>query len=46
MLDAKYTVFGKVVSGLEVVQKIEASEVNGETPTDRIDLVRVRVEKR
>jgi cyclophilin family peptidyl-prolyl cis-trans isomerase len=46
MLDDKYTVFGTVVSGLEVVQKIEASPVNGETPIDRVELVRVRVEKR
>jgi peptidyl-prolyl cis-trans isomerase B (cyclophilin B) len=46
MLDGKYTVFGKVVSGLDVVQKIEIAAVNGETPVDRIDLVRVRLEKR
>jgi peptidyl-prolyl cis-trans isomerase B (cyclophilin B) len=46
MLDDKYTVFGKVVSGLDVVQKIEALPVNGETPIDRVDLVRVRLEQR
>jgi peptidyl-prolyl cis-trans isomerase B (cyclophilin B) len=46
MLDDKYTVFGKVVSGLEVVQQIEAAPVNGETPVERVELVRVRVEKR
>jgi peptidyl-prolyl cis-trans isomerase B (cyclophilin B) len=46
MLDDKYTVFGKVVNGLDVVQKIEALPVNGETPVDRVELVRVRVEKR
>jgi cyclophilin family peptidyl-prolyl cis-trans isomerase len=46
MLDDKYTVFGRVVSGLEVVQKIEALPVTGETPIDRVELVRVRVEKR
>ncbi len=45
MLDQKYTVFGRVVSGLDVVQKIEAAAVNGETPVDRIELRRVRVEK-
>jgi len=44
MLDDKYTVFGRVVSGLEVVQKIEALPVNGETPIDRVELVRVRLE--
>jgi peptidyl-prolyl cis-trans isomerase B (cyclophilin B) len=45
MLDQKYTVFGRVVSGLDVVQKIEAAPVNGETPVDRIELRRVRIEK-
>jgi peptidyl-prolyl cis-trans isomerase B (cyclophilin B) len=45
MLDQKYTVFGRVVSGLDVVQKIEAAPVNGEAPIERIELRRVRVEK-
>src|SRR5262245_948704 len=45
MLDQKYTVFGKVLSGIEVVQKIEAAAVNGETPVERIELKRVRVER-
>lgn len=43
MLDQKYTVFGRVVSGIDVVQKIEAAQVNGETPIERIELRRVRV---
>jgi peptidyl-prolyl cis-trans isomerase B (cyclophilin B) len=43
MLDQKYTVFGRVVSGIDVVQKIEAAAVNGETPVDRIELRRVRL---
>ena len=43
MLDQKYTVFGRVESGLDVVQKIEAAPVNGETPVERIELRRVRV---
>ena len=43
MLDQKYTVFGKVLSGIDVVQKIEAAPVNGETPVERIELKRVRV---
>jgi peptidyl-prolyl cis-trans isomerase B (cyclophilin B) len=45
MLDQKYTVFGKVLSGIEIVQKIEAAPVNGETPIDRIELKHVRVER-
>ncbi|MCC7031859.1 MAG: peptidylprolyl isomerase [Acidobacteria bacterium] len=45
-LDGKYTAFGKVESGLDVVQKIEAVAVNGETPIERVELIRARVEKR
>lgn len=46
MLDGNYTVFGQVVSGIDVVEKIEAAPVNGETPIERIELRRVRVEKK
>ena len=43
MLDDKYTVFGRVEQGLEVVQAIEAVPVNGETPVQEVTLRRVRV---
>ncbi len=33
-LDNQYTVFGRVVDGLDVIAKIEAVPVNGETPVD------------
>lgn len=42
-LDGKYTVFGRVVDGLAVVDAIEQSPVNGETPVTRIELTTVRV---
>jgi cyclophilin family peptidyl-prolyl cis-trans isomerase len=42
-LDGKYTAFGRVVSGIEVAQKIEAVAVNGETPVERVELLRVRI---
>jgi peptidyl-prolyl cis-trans isomerase B (cyclophilin B) len=42
-LDGKYTVFGQIVDGLSVVDAIEQSPVNGETPVTRIDLLKVRV---
>jgi cyclophilin family peptidyl-prolyl cis-trans isomerase len=45
MLDDKYTVFGRVEQGLDVVQKIEAVAVNGETPVTEVTLRRVRVVK-
>ncbi|HYU80633.1 MAG TPA: peptidylprolyl isomerase [Vicinamibacterales bacterium] len=46
MLDNKYTAFGRVVDGIEVVKKVEAVPVNGETPIERVELKQVRVEKR
>jgi cyclophilin family peptidyl-prolyl cis-trans isomerase len=45
MLDDKYTVFGRVEQGLEVVQAIEAVPVNGETPVQEVTLRRVRILK-
>jgi peptidyl-prolyl cis-trans isomerase B (cyclophilin B) len=42
-LDNQYTVFGRVVEGLDVLDKLEAVPVNGETPVDRIEVSRVRV---
>jgi cyclophilin family peptidyl-prolyl cis-trans isomerase len=44
-LDGKYTVFGRVVDGMAVVDAIEHTAVNGETPTTRIDLKSVRLLK-
>ncbi|MFM8532505.1 MAG: peptidylprolyl isomerase [Acidimicrobiia bacterium] len=45
-LDGKYSAFGRVESGLDVVEKIEAAAVNGEEPAQRIELRRVSVVKR
>jgi peptidyl-prolyl cis-trans isomerase B (cyclophilin B) len=42
-LDGKYTVFGRVIDGLDVLDKIAVTPVSGETPTTRIDLVKVRI---
>jgi len=42
-LDGKYTVFGRVVSGMDVIEKIEAVPLNGEDPVTRIDVTRVTV---
>lgn len=44
-LDRKYTVFGKVVAGLEVAQAIEAVPVKGDEPLQEVLLRRVRVVK-
>lgn len=42
-LDGKYTAFGRVVGGMDVVDRIDAAPVNGESPLTRIDLVKVRI---
>jgi peptidyl-prolyl cis-trans isomerase B (cyclophilin B) len=42
-LDGKYSAFGKVESGLDVVEKIEAVAVNGEEPQQRVELRKVTV---
>jgi len=42
-LDRQYTAFGRVVDGLDVVAKIESAPRDGETPTTRIEVTRVRI---
>jgi cyclophilin family peptidyl-prolyl cis-trans isomerase len=42
-LDAKYTVFGRVVDGLSIVDAIDQAPVNGEAPVTRIELTKVRI---
>lgn len=43
-LDGLYTVFGRVVDGLDVLAKLESAPLEGETPVARIDVVRVTVQ--
>lgn len=45
-LDGKYSAFGKVESGLDVVEKIEAVALNGEEPQQRVELRKVTVVRR
>jgi cyclophilin family peptidyl-prolyl cis-trans isomerase len=42
-LDGQYTVFGKVLQGLDVVKAIEGVAVNGEKPAEDVILRRVRI---
>jgi peptidyl-prolyl cis-trans isomerase B (cyclophilin B) len=44
-LDRVYTVFGRVVEGIEVVERIEMTPTDGETPLNRVELIRVRLER-
>ena len=45
-LDGKYTAFGRVTAGIEVVDAIEAAPVNGELPLEKIEIVRIRLRRR
>jgi peptidyl-prolyl cis-trans isomerase B (cyclophilin B) len=45
-LDGKYTAFGRVVDGMSVVDAIEQTPRDGEAPKVRIELIRIRIEKR
>ena len=45
-LDGKYSAFGKVESGLDVVEKIEALALNGEEPQQRVELRKVTLVKK
>ena len=40
-LDREYTAFGKVIEGMEILDKFQKVEVDGETPKERIELRRV-----
>jgi peptidyl-prolyl cis-trans isomerase B (cyclophilin B) len=44
-LDGVYTAFGRVVDGMAAVEAIEAAPRDGETPTMRIELRTVRIER-
>jgi peptidyl-prolyl cis-trans isomerase B (cyclophilin B) len=41
-LNGTYTVFGRVVEGMDVVRKIEMVPVQGETPANRVDVTSMR----
>jgi peptidyl-prolyl cis-trans isomerase B (cyclophilin B) len=45
-LDGVYTAFGRVMDGMSVVEAIEAVPRTGEAPIARVELRRVRVERR
>ena len=45
-LDGRYTAFGRVIEGMSVVEAIEQVPRQGESPISRVELTRVRVERR
>jgi peptidyl-prolyl cis-trans isomerase B (cyclophilin B) len=42
-LDGKYTAFGRVAGGMDVIEKIEVAPRDGEAPTTRIEVTRARI---
>ena len=45
-LDQKYTAFGRVISGLDVVDAIEAAAVSGESPVEKIEILKITLRRR
>src|SRR5262249_57994244 len=45
-LDGTYTVFGKVVEGMGVVEKIAATPQENERPSERVDIYSMKVERK
>ena len=45
-LDGTYTVFGRVVEGMEAVERIAATPAENERPKERVDIYSMRVERR
>src|SRR5262245_50273270 len=44
-LDGKYTIFGKVIDGFDTLELIEKVPRNGETPTQRIELIEAVIKR-
>ena len=42
-LDGKYSIFGKVVDGFEVLDAIEKTQRNGEAPAERLELIEASI---
>lgn len=43
-LDGKYSAFGRVVEGMEVLDAFDKEELNGEAPKRRIEIIEARIE--
>jgi peptidyl-prolyl cis-trans isomerase B (cyclophilin B) len=45
-LDGTYTVFGRVVEGMDVVEKIAATPAENERPKERVDIYSMKVDRK
>jgi len=45
-IDGKYTAFARVIGGTGVVEAIEKVPCDGETPRSRVELIRIRLDKK
>jgi len=43
-LDGKYTAFGRIVDGMDVLEAFEKEEVDGETPKRRLEIVEAKID--
>ena len=44
-LDGKYSAFGRIVEGMEVLDAFEREELDGETPKRRLEIIEATIEQ-
>jgi cyclophilin family peptidyl-prolyl cis-trans isomerase len=44
-LDGKYSAFGRIVEGMEVLAAFEMEEVDGESPKRRLEIVEAAIDR-
>ena len=44
-LDGQYSAFGRVISGMEVLDAFEKEDVDGETPRRRLELIEAKIDR-
>jgi cyclophilin family peptidyl-prolyl cis-trans isomerase len=43
-LDGRYTAFGRLVEGMEVLDAFEKEELDGEAPKRRLEIIEAKIE--
>jgi len=44
-LDGKYSAFGRIVEGIEVLDAFEKEELDGESPKRRLEIIEAAIDK-